>query len=158
MNPTKRFYFDARTQEIIESITIPFAIYQYIDKRVVTIALSQGFCSEFGFKKLEDAYHAMDSDMYRATHPDPTLIYGCSFIIASGCLRAVCFLKSGGITNIRFKNCRLAGDLLLAEAVLFMHICVILNDIAVRTHFVFEMESAFVIKHESCTYQNDHRK
>ena len=68
------------------------------------------------------------------------------------------FLKSGGITNIRFKNCRLAGDLLLAEAVLFMHICVILNDIAVRTHFVFEMESAFVIKHESCTYQNDHRK
>ena len=145
MNPTKRFYFDARTQEIIESITIPFAIYQYIDKRVVTIALSQGFCSEFGFKKLEDAYHAMDSDMYRATHPD-------------GCLRAVCFLKSGGITNIRFKNCRLAGDLLLAEAVLFMHICVILNDIAVRTHFVFEMESAFVIKHESCTYQNDHRK
>ena len=70
MNPTKRFYFDARTQEILESITIPFAIYQYIDKRVVTIALSQGFCSEFGFKKLEDAYHAMDSDMYRATHPD----------------------------------------------------------------------------------------
>ena len=70
MNPTKRFYFDARTQEIIESITIPFAIYQYIDKRVVTIALSQGFCSEFGFKKLEDAYSAMDNDMYRATHPD----------------------------------------------------------------------------------------
>ena len=70
MNPTERFYFDTRTQEILENITIPFAIYQYIDKRVVTIALSQGFCSEFGFKKLEDAYSAMDNDMYRATHPD----------------------------------------------------------------------------------------
>jgi len=70
MDPTERFYFDARTQEILEHLTIPFAIYQYIDKRVVTIALSQGFCDEFGFKTLKDAYHAMDNDMYRATHPD----------------------------------------------------------------------------------------
>ena len=29
MNPTERFYFDARTQEILEHLTIPFAIYQY---------------------------------------------------------------------------------------------------------------------------------
>lgn len=70
MNPTERFYFDARTQEILEHLTIPFAIYQYIDKRVVTVALSQGFCTEFGFKTLRDAYQAMDNDMYRATHPD----------------------------------------------------------------------------------------
>ncbi|MBR3742041.1 MAG: EAL domain-containing protein [Clostridia bacterium] len=70
MTPTEKFSFDQRTQEILERLTIPFAIYQYLDKRVVTIALSQGFCDEFGFKKLEDAYRAMDSDMYRATHPD----------------------------------------------------------------------------------------
>ena len=70
MNPTEKFYFDKRTQEILESLTIPFAVYQYIDKRVVTIALSRGFCDEFGFKKLEDAYAVMDNDMYRATHPD----------------------------------------------------------------------------------------
>ena len=70
MNPTERFSFDQRTQELLESLEVPFAIYQYIDKRVVTIALSQGFCEEFGFRNLEDAYHAMDNDMYRATHPD----------------------------------------------------------------------------------------
>ena len=70
MNPIERFRFDQRTQEILEHLTIPFAIYQYIDKRVVTIALSQGFCDEFGFQKLEDAYRVMDNDMYRATHPD----------------------------------------------------------------------------------------
>ena len=70
MTPTEKFSFDQRTQEILEHLTIPFAIYQYIDKRVVTIALSQGFCDEFGFKCLEDAYRVMDSDMYRATHPD----------------------------------------------------------------------------------------
>ena len=70
MNPTEKFSFDPKTQEILEHLTIPFAIYQYIDKRVVTIALSQGFCDEFGFENLEDAYRVMDSDMYRATHPD----------------------------------------------------------------------------------------
>lgn len=70
MDSAEKFSFDERTQEILEHLTIPFAIYQYVDKRVVTIAISQGFCDEFGFKKLEDAYLAMDSDMYRATHPD----------------------------------------------------------------------------------------
>jgi hypothetical protein len=29
VNVTERFYFDSRTQEILEHITIPFAIYQY---------------------------------------------------------------------------------------------------------------------------------
>ena len=70
MNPTERFHFDQRTQEILEKLTVPLAVYQYIDKRVVTIALSQAFCDEFGFERLEDAYHAMDNDMYRAAHPD----------------------------------------------------------------------------------------
>ena len=70
MDYSKKYSFDPRTQEILEHLTIPFAVYQYIDKRVVTIALSKGFCDEFGFAKLEDAYKAMDNDMYRATHPD----------------------------------------------------------------------------------------
>lgn len=70
MDPTERFCFDKKTQEILEHLTIPFAVYQYIDNRIVTIALSQGFCDEFGFKKHEDAYAVMDNDMYRATHPD----------------------------------------------------------------------------------------
>ena len=64
MDFAEKFAFDQRTQEILEHLTIPFAIYQYIDKRVVTVALSQGFCDEFGFEKLEDAYSAMDNDMY----------------------------------------------------------------------------------------------
>ena len=32
MNAAERFHFDERTQEILEHLTIPFAIYQYIDK------------------------------------------------------------------------------------------------------------------------------
>lgn len=70
MNQTEKYTFDQRTQEILEHLSIPFAIYQYIDKRVVTIVLSRGFCDEFDFQSLEDAYRVMDNDMYRATHPD----------------------------------------------------------------------------------------
>ena len=70
MNQTVKYTFDQKTQEVLEHLSIPFAIYQYIDKRVVTVALSQGFCDEFGFNNLEDAYRVMDNDMYRATHPD----------------------------------------------------------------------------------------
>lgn len=70
MNPAEKFTFDQNTQELLEGMSIPFAIYQYIDKRVVTIVLSQGFCDEFGFQSPEDAYLVMDNDMYRATHPD----------------------------------------------------------------------------------------
>ena len=70
MEQTERFHFDKITQEILERLPIPFAIYQYVDKRVVAIVISQGFCDEFGFKKLDDAYDVMNNDMYRATHPD----------------------------------------------------------------------------------------
>ena len=70
MHQTEKFRFDPKTQELLERLSIPFAIYQYLDKRVVTVALSRGFCDEFGFKSLEDAYSVMDNDMYRATHPD----------------------------------------------------------------------------------------
>ena len=70
LNSTEKYSFDRKTQEILENMGIPFAIYQFIDKRVVTIALSQGFCDEFGFRSREEAYSVMDNDMYRAVHPD----------------------------------------------------------------------------------------
>ncbi|MBO4452863.1 MAG: EAL domain-containing protein [Clostridia bacterium] len=70
MNSTEKYRFDRKTQEFLENMDIPFAIYQFIDKRVVTIAVSQGFCDEFGFKSRDEAYYVMDNDMYRATHAD----------------------------------------------------------------------------------------
>ena len=49
---------------------MPFAIYQFIDKRVVTVALSKGFCKLFGYDDMAKAYYDMDNDMYKDTHPD----------------------------------------------------------------------------------------
>ena len=36
--------------DIIENSCIPYAIYQFIDKRVVTIAVSDGFCELYQMK------------------------------------------------------------------------------------------------------------
>jgi hypothetical protein len=70
MNSDRKYRFDNEIRGLLEDLSIPFAIYQFIDKKVVTILLSKGFCDEFGFKDLNEAYHVMDSDMYRAAHPE----------------------------------------------------------------------------------------
>ena len=54
----------------MEKADIPFAIYQFIDKRVVPLILSKGFRDLFGYDDLEKAYYDMANDMYRETHPD----------------------------------------------------------------------------------------
>ncbi len=54
----------------MEKSVAPIAVYQFIDKHVVTLLLSQGFLDLFGFTDHKDAYHVMDTNMYRDTHPD----------------------------------------------------------------------------------------
>ena len=65
-----RYRFDAATQKALEKLRMPLAVYQFVDKRVVTIMLSDGFCELFEFDNKADAYYMMDHDMYEATHPD----------------------------------------------------------------------------------------
>ena len=65
----KKFEYSREELSLIESSRVPVAVYQFIDRRVVTIALSVGFCELFGYE-LSEAYRLMDRDMYRDTHPD----------------------------------------------------------------------------------------
>ena len=39
--------------KLLESSPVPFAIYQFIDKRVVTIVLSEGFSELFGYGDMD---------------------------------------------------------------------------------------------------------
>ena len=66
----KRYRFTEQLQSTYESLQMPFAIYQFIHKQVVTIALSDGFCELFGYEDKAQAYYDMDHDMYKDTHPD----------------------------------------------------------------------------------------
>ena len=64
------FRFPPPQQESMEKSVAPIAVYQFIDRHVVTLLLSQGFLDLFGFTDHKDAYHVMDTNMYRDTHPD----------------------------------------------------------------------------------------
>ena len=80
----ERHQFTEAELSFAEGARIPFAIYQFLDKRVVTLALSAGFCDLFGYE-LPDAYDLMDNDMYRDTHPDDVArISGAAFRFATG--------------------------------------------------------------------------
>ncbi len=66
----ERYVFTAEQQSLLEKMQVPFAVYQFLDRRVVTLALSDGFCELFGFEDRDRACETMDHDMYRDTHPD----------------------------------------------------------------------------------------
>lgn len=66
----ERYHYDEKELRLMEESCVPFAVYQFIDKRVVTIALSEGFMQLIGARDLVEAYDLMDNDMYRDVHPD----------------------------------------------------------------------------------------
>ena len=65
-----KYEFPEVDRQVLEKLNIPMTIYQFIDKRVVTLALSEGFCRLFGFTDKANAYDVMDNAMYCLTHPD----------------------------------------------------------------------------------------
>ena len=62
--------FDQETRRFLESLPIAIGIYQFIDQKVHTVLLSQGFLDIFGLDDLQGALDLMNSDMYRDAHPD----------------------------------------------------------------------------------------
>ena len=64
------FKFLPEQHRSMEQSVAPIGVYQYINKRVKTILLSEGFLKLFGFDSKEEGYHVMDTDMYRDAHPD----------------------------------------------------------------------------------------
>ena len=67
-----KYVYSDKELAFMENSDVPFAVYQFINKRVVTLALSKGFIELFGFTEMEkhDVYNLMDNDMYKYTHPD----------------------------------------------------------------------------------------
>ena len=65
-----RYEFDRKEREILENSLVPFAIYQFIDRRVVTLILSAGFLKLFNYTDRDQAYYDMDHDMYKETDPE----------------------------------------------------------------------------------------
>jgi hypothetical protein len=51
----KRYSYSKEEFNLIENNPFPLAIYQYVDKRLVTIALSQGFLELFKYDDRQEA-------------------------------------------------------------------------------------------------------
>ena len=66
----EKYRFGEAEEKLIENMSVPVAVYQFIDRRVATVALSKGFCELFGLDDRDEAYRLMDNDMYRDAHPD----------------------------------------------------------------------------------------
>ena len=68
----EKYRYSDEELKLLENSPIPFAIYQAIDKKVVTIVLSEGFCelSEYSGMDKKEIYELMDTDMYCHAHPD----------------------------------------------------------------------------------------
>lgn len=81
----------------MEHSSIPFAVYQFINKRVVTLALSEGFFEIFGYTGMskQAVYDLMDRNMYRDTHPDDLAIIGDA---------AYRFATEGGIYDVIYRT------------------------------------------------------
>ena len=66
----ERYQFSETERAVMERSHIPFAVYQFLEKRVVTLILSDGFCRQFGYSDRATAMHDMDTDMYKDAYPD----------------------------------------------------------------------------------------
>ena len=91
----KKYCYPEEELKMIENNVIPMAVYQFINKRVVTIALSQGFLDIFDFDDRKEAYFLMDNDMYRDTYPDDVAR------IADAAYR---FATEGGEYNVFYRS------------------------------------------------------
>ncbi|WP_432647978.1 EAL domain-containing protein [Mitsuokella sp.] len=65
-----RFRLPNLLKEAVKASPVPFAIYEFANQKVRTVALSQGFLDLFGLRSYEEAVALMDSDMYRDAHPE----------------------------------------------------------------------------------------
>lgn len=91
----ERYSFTSEQLSILEGMKVPFAVYQFVDRRVVTLALSDGFCELFGYTDRAQAYYDMDHDMYKDTHPDDVSR------IADAAVR---FATEGGRYDVRYRT------------------------------------------------------
>ena len=104
----ERYRFSQQEQAFYEGLRQPYAVYQFVDRRVVTLALSDGFCELFGYTDRAQACYDMDHDMYRETHPDD---------VARIADAAVRFATEGGVYDVVYRTRRHGGtDYLLVHA------------------------------------------
>ena len=66
----EKYTFPKEQRDCLEKLRQPFAVYQFLENRVVPLVLSDGFCALFGFGDRSQAYEAIADGTHTAIHPD----------------------------------------------------------------------------------------
>ncbi|MBP8969478.1 MAG: EAL domain-containing protein [Lachnospiraceae bacterium] len=75
----EKYVFDEKAKALLESSCVPFAIYQFLDNRVVTHLVTDGFCDIMGVDRAT-VYDSMENHLYDADHPDDVARLGNAVI------------------------------------------------------------------------------
>lgn len=97
----ERYRFSNEEQTVLERLPQPLGVYQFIDRKVITIALSDGFCELFGYADRMQAYDDMDNDMYKHDHPED---------VARIVEAAQRFATEGGEYDVVYRTRNRSGD------------------------------------------------
>ena len=65
-----QFTYSDTIRSSLERQQQPLAVYRFIENRVVTVLVSDGFCDLFGYTNRKQAIWDMDHDMYKDMHSD----------------------------------------------------------------------------------------
>ncbi|MBR3242745.1 MAG: EAL domain-containing protein [Parasporobacterium sp.] len=71
----RKYEFSKEQLALMEEMRQPFVVCQFLEKNVVTLAVSDGFCKMFGYKDRAQAYSDMNRNMYKYMHPDDTAMF-----------------------------------------------------------------------------------
>ena len=66
----ERYRFSESDRAMLEGLPMPFAVFQLVDQRIVTLGVSQGFCDLLGASSHAQAYADMDGNTFTYVHPD----------------------------------------------------------------------------------------
>ncbi len=67
---SERYRYPDEVRSALEGLEQPIAVYQFVDGRIVTLVVSEGFCKLLGYADRNTAVYDQDHDMYKYTHPD----------------------------------------------------------------------------------------
>lgn len=65
-----KYQLDRAERTVIEKMPVPLAVYKFAKGQIYTLALSDGFCSLFGYPDREQAIKTTENDVFYNTHPD----------------------------------------------------------------------------------------
>ena len=66
----ENYQFPEAERRFLERLPSPLAVYQFVDRHIYVLALSDGYRKLFGFRDKAEAYRIIEQDVFYNVHPD----------------------------------------------------------------------------------------